>query len=250
MRFTNKVVLITGAASGIGAAAAAAFAAGGAKLVLADIQDTAGEALAATLRGQGVEAVYQSCDVAVHAQVAALVERAVAAFGRIDIALNNAGIGSPMVPTAQVQHTDWDRVIAVNQTGVFYGMREQLRVMEQQRSGCIVNISSIAGLRAMPLQLAYTASKHAVVGMTKVAAHEYARWGIRVNAVCPVFTNTPLVDKLLDSMAGIEEKLLRSIPMRRFGEPDDVVNAILWLCDDASGFVTGLALPIDGGQSI
>lgn len=250
MRFANKVVLITGAASGIGAAAAAAFAAGGAKLVLADIQDEAGEALAAKLRTEGVEVAYQSCDVSIHAQVEALVARAVAVFGRIDIALNNAGIGSPMVPTMQVNPADWDRVVAVNQTGVFYGMQEQLRVMEQQRSGCIVNISSIAGLRALPLQLAYTASKHAVVGMTKVAAHEYARWGIRVNAVCPVFTNTPLVDQLLDSMAGIEEKLLRSIPMRRFGEPADVVNAILWLCDDASGFVTGLALPIDGGQSI
>lgn len=250
MRFTNKVVLITGAASGIGAAAARAFATNGAKLVLADVQDAAGEALADTLRTQGAEVVYQPCDVAVHAQMEALVERAVAAFGRIDIALNNAGIGSPMVPTAQVQHTDWDRVIAVNQTGVFNGMREQLRIMEGQGSGCIVNISSIAGLRALPLQLAYTASKHAVVGMTKVAAHEYARRGIRVNAVCPVFTNTPLVDKLLDSVAGIEEKLVRSIPMRRFGEPDDVVNAILWLCDDASSFVTGLALPIDGGQSI
>lgn len=250
MRFTNKVVLITGAASGIGAAAARAFADAGAKLLLADIQQEAGEALATELRAAGAAVVYQSCDVSVHAQMVDLVNRGMDEFGRIDIAINNAGIGSPMAPTAAVALADWDRVIAVNQTGVFNGMREQLRVMERQRSGCVVNISSIAGLRGLPMQLAYTASKHAVVGMTKVAAHEYARYGIRVNAVCPVFTNTPLVDKLLDSMDGMEEKLLRSIPLRRFGETADIVNAILWLCDDTSSFVTGLALPIDGGQSI
>ena len=122
--------------------------------------------------------------------------------------------------------------------------------MEQQGSGTIVNVASIAGMRGLPNQIAYTASKHAVIGMTKAAALEYARNGIRVNAICPVFTHTPMVDKLFATAEGLDQKLLRTIPLRRFGEVSDIVNAILWLVDDASSFITGLALPIDGGQTV
>lgn len=250
MRFQDQVVFITGAASGIGAAAARQFASEGAKLLLADVQHEAGEALAETLRQAGTEALFTYCDVADYSSVKQAVALAAEKFGRLDIALNNAGIGGPMASTSELPLEDWNRVIAVNQNGVFYGMKEQLRLMEKQQSGCIVNVSSIAGLRGLPHQLAYTASKHAVIGMTKTAALEAARYRVRVNAICPVFTQTPLVDKLFASVEGIDQKLLRTIPLRRFGEVEDIVNAITWLCDPASSFITGLALPIDGGQSI
>ena len=250
MRFQDQIVFITGAASGIGAAAARRFASEGARLLLTDVQDEAGENLAESLRAAGCEARFVRCDVADYASVRAAVAEAETRFGRLDIALNNAGIGGPMADTSRLRLEDWERVIAVNQHGVFYGMKEQLRLMQVQRSGCIVNVSSIAGLRGLPNQLAYTASKHAVVGMTKTAALEAARYGVRVNAVCPVFTRTPLVDELFAAVEGIDQKLLRTIPLRRFGEVEDVVNAVTWLCDPASAFITGLALPIDGGQSI
>lgn len=250
MRFQDQVVFITGAASGIGKAAALQFAKEGAKLLLADIQIEEGEALAETLRNAGTDAVFTYCNVADYASVQQAVNLAEKHFGRIDIGLNNAGIGGPMASTRELELADWDKVLAVNQNGVFYCMKEQLRLMEAQKSGCIINVSSIAGMRGLPNQLAYTASKHAVIGMTKTAALEGARYGIRVNAICPVFTQTPLVDKLFASVEGIDQKLLRTIPLRRFGEVEDIVNAITWLCDPASSFITGLALPIDGGQSV
>lgn len=250
MRFKDQVVFITGGASGIGKAAAFAFAQEGAHIAIADLQEELGQAVVKELQETGAKATFTSCNVADYKAVKAAVQHCFDHFGRLDIGLNNAGIGGPMASTREMELEDWDRVVAVNQSGVFYCMKEELAVMERQGSGCIINISSIAGLRGLPRQIAYTASKHAVIGMTKTTALEYARYGIRVNAVCPVFTNTPLVDQLFASVEGIDQKLLRTIPMRRFGEVDDIVNAILWLCDPASSFVTGLALPIDGGQSV
>lgn len=250
MRFQDQVVFITGAASGIGKAAARQFAQEGARLLLVDLQEEEGEALAKTLRNDGTDAMFTHGDVADYSSVQKAVQLAEKHFGRIDIGLNNAGIGGPMASTSQLKLADWDKVLAVNQNGVFYCMKEQLRLMENQKSGCIVNVSSIAGLRGLPNQLAYTASKHAVIGMTKTAALEAARYNVRVNAICPVFTQTPLVDKLFAAVEGIDQKLLRTIPLRRFGEVEDIVNAITWLCDPASSFITGLALPIDGGQSV
>lgn len=250
MRFKNQVVFITGGASGIGKAAAFAFAKEGARIAIADLQQELGESVVKDLQEKGTDATFVVCNVADYNAVKAAVQHCYEHFGRLDIGLNNAGIGGPMASTREMELQDWDRVVAVNQSGVFYCMKEELVVMEKQGSGCIVNVSSIAGLRGLPRQIAYTASKHAVIGMTKTTALEYARYGIRVNAICPVFTNTPLVDQLFASVEGIDQKLLRTIPMRRFGEVEDIVNAILWLCDPASSFVTGLALPIDGGQSV
>ncbi|MEL6659016.1 MAG: SDR family NAD(P)-dependent oxidoreductase [Bacteroidota bacterium] len=250
MRFKDQVVFITGGASGIGKAAAFAFAQEGAHIAIADIQEELGKQVAAELNGQGTKATFVYCNVSDYGSVQAAVKHCHTHHGRLDIGLNNAGIGGPMATTRELELPDWDKVIAVNQSGVFYCMKEELTIMEQQGSGCIVNVSSIAGLRGLPRQMAYTASKHAVIGMTKATALEYARYGIRVNAVCPVFTNTPLADQLFAAAEGIDQKLLRTIPMRRFGEVDDIVNAILWLCDPASNFITGLALPIDGGQSV
>lgn len=250
MRFKDQVVFITGGASGIGKAAAFAFAQEGARIAIADLQQELGESVVKDLQEKGTDATFVVCNVADYNAVKAAVQHCYDHFGRLDIGLNNAGIGGPMASTREMELQDWDRVVAVNQSGVFYCMKEELAVMEKQGSGCIVNVSSIAGLRGLPRQIAYTASKHAVIGMTKTTALEYARYGIRVNAICPVFTNTPLVDQLFASVEGIDQKLLRTIPMRRFGEVEDIVNAILWLCDPASSFVTGLALPIDGGQSV
>jgi len=244
----DKIVLITGAASGIGKAAAEAFGARGAKLALTDINEEQGLQVTKELHATGIEAFFRQTDVADYEAVKAFVAQTVNTYGRLDIALNNAGIGNELRRTSDFQLEDWDRVIAVNQTGVFYCMKEELSVMEKAQKGCIVNIASIAGLRAMPKQIAYTASKHAVIGMTKTAALEYARAGIRVNAICPVFTSTPMVEGLLKMGDDIERKLLRTIPMGRFGEVEDIVNAILWLSEDSASFVTGLAMPIDGGQ--
>ncbi len=249
MRFKDKVVVITGAASGIGRGAALQFAKEGAKVVVSDINEEKGKVTVSDIEAAGGAATFIAANVADYEAVQTLMQGAVKTFGRIDIALNNAGLGAPPAKTADVKLKDWDFVLAINQTGVFYCMKEALKQMETQGSGCIVNIASMAGLRGLPNQIAYTASKHAVVGMTRTAALEYAKRGIRVNAVCPVFTSTPLLDLLFQAKEGMDKMLLQTIPVRRFGEVEDIVNAITWLCDEQSSFVTGMALPIDGGQS-
>ncbi len=250
MRFKNKVVLITGGASGIGKATAKFFAEEGAQIAISDVQEKLGIDVIAQLNKKGSKAIFIRTDISKLEEVKQMVAKTVDHFGRLDIAINNAGIGGPLAPTSDVNPNDWDRVIAVNQTGVFYCMKAELAIMKAQKSGCIVNISSIAGIRGLPNQLAYVASKHALVGMTKTVAMEYARYNIRTNAVCPVFTHTPLVEQLLAMRSDMEEKLLRTIPLRRFGEVEDIVNAISWLCDDASSFITGMIMPIDGGQTL
>lgn len=249
MSFKDKVVLITGAGSGIGRAAAVAFAAEGAKVMVSDVNEDGGRETVTTIKKAGGIADFRKANVANYRAVVELVDDTVSTFGRLDIALNNAGIGGSRVPISNYELTEWDQVIAVNQTGVFYCMREELKVMAKQGSGCIVNTSSIAGLRALPMTVAYTASKHAVIGMTKTAALEYARYGIRVNAVCPVFTETPMVESLVAGQEELAQKLVKTIPLRRFGQVEDIVNAIFWLCDDKSSFITGQSLAVDGGQT-
>ncbi len=246
--FAEKVVLITGAASGIGKTTAIAFAEKGAKVVVSDINETKGNEVVSEIKGYGGEAIFIKTDVSNKSDIQLLVQESINKFGQLDIAINNAGIGGPFAPTAMYTDEDWDHVIAINQTGVFYCMREELKVMSEQKSGVIINISSIAGLKGLGNASAYVASKHAVLGLTKTAALEYAKMNIRVNAVCPVFTRTPLVDSLFDAAPGFEEKLIKGIPLRRYGQTEDICNAILWLCDEQSSFVTGLCLPIDGGM--
>ncbi len=249
MNFTNKIVLITGAASGIGKAAAIEFAKLNATLALADWNEKGGQETLGLVKSYGAKAMFCQLDVSSFEAVRDFVDRTATSFGQIDIALNNAGIGAKNTfKTAEHTLEDWENVIAVNQTGVFYCMREELRHMTPNKSGCIINVASIAGLRGLPNQLAYVASKHAVIGMTKTAALEYAKYGIRVNSVCPVFTNSPMLEMLFDSKEGLREKLVRSIPVGRYGEVSDIVNAIIWLAQGNSSFVTGLNLPIDGGQ--
>ena len=247
-QFENKVVVITGAGSGIGRITAQKFSAAGAQVVVSDVSETGGQETVELIEKEGGTAVFIQTDVTQFDQVKSLMTETVDRFGRIDIAVNNAGIGGKqLLRTADHTHEDWDNVIAVNQTGVFYCMQVELQQMMAQKSGVIVNIASIAGLNGLPNNLAYVASKHAVVGMTKTAAMEYARYGIRVNAVCPVFTVTNLFNPETYPDPAIPAKLKQLIPMKRFADAGEMADAILYLSSDAASFITGHALPVDGG---
>ena len=250
MRFKNKVVFITGGASGIGRNCAFQFARAGAQVALADKSEIKGVETCEEMKHAGFRADFYHMDVSDYEQVKTIIENVIDDYGKLDVAVNNAGVGGA-VPARTAEHTleDWDKVLAVNQSGVFYCMKEELRHMQSRQSGAIVNISSIAGIKGLPRQLAYTASKHAVIGMTRTAALEYARSGIRVNAVCPVFTNSPMLEEMFGLREELRDKLVRTIPTGRYGEVEDVVNAIMWLCDDNSSFITGIHLPVDGGQT-
>lgn len=250
MDFKDKVVMITGASSGIGRATAQVFAQHGANLVVSDIRDSKQEELIKELEEAGAKAIFCKADVSDYEQVSNLMHTSVKHFGKIDIAVNNAGIGpKQLLKTGEHTLEDWNRVIAVNQTGVFYCMQLELQQMLKTGGGCIVNVASAAGLKGLPNNVAYTASKHAVVGMTKTAAIEYARKNIRVNAVCPYFTHTPMFDLLLASKEGLGDALKKTVPVGRFGEPEEVANTILWLSASHTGFITGQAIAIDGGAS-
>ena len=247
MRYEGKTVLITGAAGGFGRMAAEMFAAEGAKLALGDIDLAGAEEIAEKVEGRAIR-----CDVAEESDAEALVALAVEiGDGRLDVAINNAGIGHPLGFTAQISHADFMKQMAVNAGGCFLGMKHQLPVMMQQRHGAILNVASVAGLVAAPLSAAYSASKHAVIGLTKTAADEYARYNIRVNALCPSFADTPMVDELRAGLGGdaetIDPKLTNRIPMRRVAAPEEIVQAMLWACSDENSFMTGQALALDGG---
>ena len=233
--------LITGAASGIGRATAHALAAAGYALVLADVDETGLAETAARLAG----ARTVRCDVSVEADVEAAVALAVDAFGPLDVLVQSAGIEGPVAPLVQQTADDWTRVFGVNVMGSFFGLRHALPAMP--RGGAVVNVASVAGLNAFPMHAAYAASKHAVVGLTRTAAVEAARAGVRVNAVCPGFTDTPMVADGLRKMGQTVGDLTRLIPARRLGTPDEVAAAIAYLCSDAAAYVTGQTLVVDGG---
>ncbi len=247
MTFQGKVALITGAGSGIGRATALAFAAGGAAVVVSDVNETGGQETVGLIEQAGGQAIFIGADVSQPDEVAALVAETVRGYGRLDIAVNNAGIGGAWARTADYPLDDWERVLAVNLSGVFYCMQQEIRQMLVQGGGAIVNVASIAGQRALANAPAYTASKHGVIGLTRTAAQEYARQHIRVNAVCPVFTRTPLFDGMIEGNERLAERFEKSIPMRRFGEATEIADAILWLCSEGAGFVTGQTLNVDGG---
>ncbi len=248
-RFINQVVLITGAGSGIGRAAAISFAREGAQVIVSDINETSGKDTIALIEAGSGRASFIRCDVADPDQIADLIHQILQQYGRLDIAINNAGIGGNLAKTAEVPMEEYRNIMAINLDGVFFGMQHQIRQMLTQESGGrIVNVASVAGLRALPNSAVYTATKHAVVGLTKAAAMEYARKNIRINAICPVFTRTSLVDQIFALAPDYEQKLVKNIPLGRYGEPEDIAQAILWLCDPANSFVTGLALPLDGGM--
>ncbi len=256
-KFDGLSVLITGAAGGFGRSMAKKFVDQGANLVLSDHAEEGLEALATELREIGGDVVTMVQDVTVEETSKQLVDLAIDTFGRLDVAINNAGIGHRQVKTADVDSAEALATVQVDLMGVFYGMKYQIKVMEKAfaehgRTSSIVNTSSLAGIVGAPRGSMYSAAKHGVVGLTKTAALEYARSGIRINAICPAFARTPMVeDDLLggNADAKAEDFLVRGIPMRRMATADEVTQAMLWLCDPDNSFTTGQALAIDGGTS-
>ena len=246
-RVEGKVALVTGGGSGIGRATALVFAREGAKVVVADVTEAGGLETVEQVTAAGGAATFMRADVSNPAEVEAMVSRAVEAYGRLDCAFNNAGIeGSGKSTTACIEE-DFNRTIAVNVTGVWLCMKSEIRRMLGQGSGAIVNTASAAGLVGVPSMPDYVASKHAVVGLTKTAALEYAKSGIRVNAVCPGVVQTSMVERVLQRAPGFDEVALASEPIGRFGQPAEIGEAVVWLCSDAASFVTGIPLSVDGG---
>lgn len=252
-RFAGKIVLITGAASGFGRRAAVRFAEEGASLALGDVNRDGLKDTVAQVRAAKGKALARHCDVTREASVKALVDAAVARFGRLDVALNNAGVAHASFKLADTDPAIMQKMFAVNVMGVFHGLRAEIPVMEKQGGGVILNTASVAGVIGAPLLGAYGASKHAVVGLTRTAAAETARRGVRVNAICPAFAETPMLTDSLATMHGAPgealERLVQSVPMRRAGTADEIVQAMLWICSDENSFMTGQALVIDGGLS-
>jgi len=245
--FRGQVALVTGASSGMGLATARAFAEAGAAVVLADINETALRTATDELKLAGHQAMGVTCDVSDEAQAAAMVERTVASFGRLDMAFNNAGIQVPPSDAADEPAEHFDRVNAINLRGVWTCMKHELRHMRAQGSGAIVNCSSLGGLVGLPSRAAYHASKHGVIGLTKSAALEYAPRGIRINAVCPGTIDTPMVADMLEKQADAMKEIMRDQPIGRLGRSDEIAAAVLWLCSPGASFVLGVALPVDGG---
>ncbi len=247
--FEGQVALVTGAGSGMGLATARAFAVAGASVVLADIDENALRAATDELTAAGHQALAVVCDVADEDQVAAVVDRTVATFGRLDMAFNNAGIQAPPSDAADEPIGTFERVNAINLRGVWACMKHELRQMREQRSGAIVNCSSLGGLVGLPGRAAYHASKHGVLGLTKSAALEYASRGVRINAICPGTIDTPMVEAMVASGELDMAEALRNQPIGRLGTADEIAAAVLWLCSPGASFLVGVALPVDGGYT-
>jgi NAD(P)-dependent dehydrogenase (short-subunit alcohol dehydrogenase family) len=245
--FQGQVALVTGASSGMGLATAQAFAQAGAAVALTDINDQTLRAATDELTAAGHQAIGIPCDVSDESQVAAMLERTVSEFGRLDMAFNNAGIQAPPTDAADEPAELFDRVNAINLRGVWACMKHELRQMRTQGTGAIVNNSSLGGLVGLPGRAAYHASKHGVIGLTKSAALEYAPRGIRINAICPGTIETPMVTDMLASGELNMDEALASQPIARLGQASEMAAAVLWLCSPGASFVLGVALPVDGG---
>ena len=243
----DKVALVTGAGSGIGRATARIFAREGAKVAAADVNQISAEETVGLIRAAGGEAFGLQADVSKAAEVEAMVAAVVETYGRLDCAFNNAGIEGALASTADYTEADWAPVIAVNLTGVWLCMKYEIPRMLETGGGAIVNTSSAAGLLGAPRMPAYVASKHGVVGLTKTAALEYAKSGVRVNAVCPGVIDTSMVGRLKERRPRMFEKIVRGEPIGRIGRPEEIAETAVWLCSDAASFVTGHAMSVDGG---
>jgi NAD(P)-dependent dehydrogenase (short-subunit alcohol dehydrogenase family) len=245
--FTGKVALVTGAAYGIGRAAALSFADKGANVVVADVDGARGDETVHLIRKAGGNALFVKTDVSRETEVEAMVQKTVEAYGSLDCALNNAGIHKVFVSTIDFSQADWNEMIDINLKSVWLCMKYEIPQMLKQGKGAIVNTSSAAGLIAAPSNPAYPASKHGVVGLTKSTAIEFARKGIRVNCICPGPTRTAMHDGLVAAAPQIVEMMHTKVPMGRIAEPEEVAAAAVWLCSDEASYITGHALPVDGG---
>ncbi len=246
-RFTNKVALITGAASGIGRAAAVAFASEGARVAILDRSEDALKEVEASVRKAGSEVLAITCDVSDADEVKNAVKQAIDQFGRLDIAFNNAGVENKAAPVHEIELAEWDRILGVNLRGLFVCMKHELAQMVKQGGGVVINTSSGAGIRGVAGGAAYAASKHAIVGLTRSAALDYARQNIRVNAVLPGNIETPMMERFT---GGDIQKAIDLEPVGRLGKPEEIAEAVLWMASDLGGFVTGAATVVDGGWSL
>ncbi len=243
--FKGKTAIVTGASFGIGRATAIAFADLGAKVVIADVVED--KETLNLITDKGGEAIFVTCDVSKDESVKKMIEKTVKEFGSIDYAFNNAGIEGEQGRAGECSFENWDRTIGVNLTGVWLCMKYEIMQMQKQGKGSIVNCASIAGLVGFQGLPAYVASKHGVVGLTKTAALEYVKEGLRINAVCPGVIKTPMIDRFTGKDKAVEKQYEDMEPIGRLGMPEEVAEAVIWLCSDKSSFVTGQALAVDGG---
>jgi NAD(P)-dependent dehydrogenase (short-subunit alcohol dehydrogenase family) len=248
--FTGKVALVTGAASGMGLATAQAFAEAGAAVVMADFREDVVLGEAKKLVDEGHNVVGIRCDVSDDVQVDKMISRTVSEFGRLDAAFNNAGVMARIVPTADSTREEWDRVIGINLRGVWSSMKFELRQMERQGSGAIVNNASVGALTGNPGIGSYIASKHGVIGLTRTAALEYIKKGIYVNAVNPGLIDTQIARDVVKGDEDAYTDIARSVPIQRAGRPEEIAAAVLWLCSPAASYVVGQAITIDGGMTV
>jgi NAD(P)-dependent dehydrogenase (short-subunit alcohol dehydrogenase family) len=245
----GKVALITGAGSGIGRQTALTFAREGAKVVVADRMSETGQETVRLAQGLGGEAIFVKVDVTKALEVQAMVRQTVEAYGRIDAAHNNAGVESLIMTTADCSEDNWDRVVGINLKGVWLCMKYEIPPMVDQGGGVIINTSSVVGLVGQRDIAPYVASKHGVIGLTKTAALENAQFGLRVNAVCPAIVSTPMLDRFTLGDPEIIADLVAMYPLGRLATPEDVAEAVVWLCSDAASYINGHALVVDGGFS-
>ncbi|MFV8326345.1 SDR family oxidoreductase [Flavobacterium sp. ZS1P14] len=243
--FKNKEAIVTGGSSGIGSATALAFAKKGAKVAVIDWVEN--NETVTLIKEMGGEAIFIKCDVSKATDVKAMVEKTIAAFGRLDYAYNNAGIEGASAPTQDCTEENWDKTISINLKGIWLCMKYEIPEILKQGKGVIVNCSSVAGLVGFAGLPAYVASKHGVVGLTKTPALECAKLGIRVNAVCPGVIQTPMIDRLTGNNKEAVKQFTGLEPVGRFGLPEEIANAVVWMCSDDASFVTGHAMAVDGG---
>jgi NAD(P)-dependent dehydrogenase (short-subunit alcohol dehydrogenase family) len=249
--FEGKVAFVTGAANGIGRATALAFAREGASVTVADVSEQGNKETARMIEQLGRRALAVTCDVTRAEDVKGALDKTVAAFGRLDVAFNNAGVEQKkLVPTAELEEEEWDRIINIDLRSVFLCMKHEIPLMLKQGGGAIVNTSSGAGIIGIKGNPAYTAAKHGVIGLTRAAALDYAASNIRVNAVCPGYIDTPMMARFTGGTAEGRARVISEEPIGRMGQPEEIANAVLWLCSDAAAFVVGHALVIDGGQTV
>jgi NAD(P)-dependent dehydrogenase (short-subunit alcohol dehydrogenase family) len=246
----GQVALVTGAGNGLGKSIARLFSARGARIVVAEINAEWGSAAAQEILADGGEALFVRSDVSREEDMRAAVEQAMATFGRLDFAVNNAAIEGEVLPLTEQRTEMFNRVIAVNLAGVFFGLKHQIAVMVKQGGGAIVNVASIAGVRAHPGLAPYVAAKHGVNGLTKTAAIEYGPMGIRVNSVCPGGIKTPQLQRYLDAAPDLRAAIIDASPMRRLANADEIAEAVIWLCSPASSYVNGHELVVDGGKIV